>query len=185
MGMCIYIIPPWRLAVSLPPCVDSGQSNFPIQTPLHSIFWLFFLPPCPLSFLPSLLLFFLSGFRASHSALLHCLLFILARRLAQAFRKALTNSHDAFPPFCSMSTRCLTPACLVWLHSQGTWQTELLWTQSNRKSMRKDFLCCRGVKQDKKVCLKPFLLGECISRIGVLVMPSKNAVLRDVAPWGP
>lgn len=121
-----------------------------------------FLPPCPPNSPRLSSYFFLPGFGASHSALSHCLLFILARRLAQAFRKALTNSHGAFPPFCSMSTRCLTPACLVWLHSRGTWQTELLWAQSNRKSMRKDFLCCRGVKQDTKVCLKPFLVGECV-----------------------
>lgn len=130
-----------------------------LSTSLCTLFSVF-LPLCPPSSLPSPRLFFLSGFRASHSALFHCLLFILARRLAQAFRKALTNSHGAFPPFCSMSTPCLTPACLVWLHSRGTWQTELLWAQSNRKSMRKDFLCCRGVKQGTKVCLKPFLVGE-------------------------
>lgn len=138
----------------MPHCVDSGQSNFLFQKPLHSIFCFFCL--LALQALPFLLLFFLSGFRASHSALLHCLLFILARRLAQAFQKALTNSHDAFPPFCSMSTRCLTPACVVWLHSRGTWQTELLWAQSNRKSMRKDFLCCRGVKQGTKSRFKAF-----------------------------
>lgn len=49
-----------------------------------------------------------------------------------------------------------TPACLVQLQSRGTWQTELLWSRSNRKSMRKDFPYSGGVRQGIKVCFKPF-----------------------------
>lgn len=64
---------------------------------LFLLLLLLFLPPCRPSSLLSLLFFF-SGFRESHSALLHCLLFILAKGLAPGFCKALTNSPAAFPP---------------------------------------------------------------------------------------
>lgn len=100
--MCIYFIPPWRLQASLPRRVEPGQSHYPFQKLLHSIFF----SPLLLQSLSCLSNFFRSGFKASHSALLHCLLFILARRLAQALRKALTNSHSPFPPLCSVSTHC-------------------------------------------------------------------------------
>lgn len=74
--------------------------------PEASALYFFFFFPLLLQALSCFSYFFHPGFKASHSALLHCLLFILARRLAQALRKALTNSHSPFPPLCSVSTHC-------------------------------------------------------------------------------
>lgn len=86
----------------------------------------------------------------------------------------LQGSHQLARRFPSALAQCQPVASLrlvLYGFTLGgvNWQTELLQEQSNRKSMRNDFLYFvpvkeKGVRQGTKGCLKTFLVGECATR---------------------
>lgn len=143
-----FLFPPLRrLEASLPRCVlQAHHGNLAKVISLSGSFCTlcYFFPPRARSCL-SLSIFHLR--RSRQGTLLcfvaRCLFWLVVWH--QRVREALTDSHAVFPLLRSQPVGP-TPACLVQLSSQGTWQSELFRSQSNRKSMKTDFLYSEGVR---------------------------------------
>lgn len=152
--ICAFIASHLDDSKRLPHRVAPGQSHYPFQKLLHYFFFF----PFPAKLSPVSPIFSSRGSRqVTLLYFIACCLFWQGVWHERCGSAALTNPHSPFAPLCSASTCCLAPACLVRLQPRGTWQTELLWPQSNRKSMRKDFPYSGGVRQAIQVCFKPFL----------------------------
>lgn len=143
-GIYLFSFPPLcRLEASLPRCVLQAHHGNPAKViSLSGSFCtlLFFSRSCL-----SLPIFHLR--RSRQGTLLcfsaRCLFWLVVWH--QRVQEALTDSRAVFPLLRSQPVGP-TPACLVQLSSQGTWQTEQFRSQSNRKSMKTGFLYSKGVR---------------------------------------
>lgn len=133
----------WLLEVSLPLCVmqhimGTWPNSLPFSGSLSTPCVIFFL-----SALRSLVLFSLRGPKARLCALLTRSLFIWVPRLAAG---VIGGSHRLMHCLSSALFPVIRPppACLVQLNTHKglncEGQTELFWSQSNRKSMEEGFL---------------------------------------------
>lgn len=142
MDMGIILSQPWWLEASLPLCVVQHiMGTWPNSLPFQeaSARYVSF-SPWALSSLPLSFYFLSRGFKARLCSLADCLFGLLVwhRVLWEVLRLTHCLSSTLFP------AHSLPPACPVQLNTHKglnyEGQTELFWSQSNRKSMEEGFL---------------------------------------------